>query len=80
MIDRALKVDWFQVIIDLNRSGYTTLAVAQAIGTAKSTVLGWKQGATPRWEDGECLLELWMTITKNCRDGIPVISRYDFRA
>lgn len=80
MIDRALKVDWFRIINDLNRGGYTTIAIAQAVGTAKSTVLGWKQGSTPRWEDGECLLGLWMTVTKSGRDGVPVISRYDFRA
>ena len=80
MRDRTLKIDWFRVIVDLERSGYSFTSIATVIDVARSTIIGWKQGAAPRWEDGECLLDLWMTVTKNGRDGLPVISRYDYRA
>lgn len=80
MSGRQTKVDWFRVIVDLERAGYSFTAISTVTGVARSTIIGWKQGAAPRWEDGECLLDLWMTVTKNGRDGFPVISRYDYRA
>lgn len=74
------KVDWFRVIIDVCRCGYTHSNIAMACGTAKSTVQGWKQGATPRWDEGEKLIALWCRVTDNGRETVHTVSRYSYRA
>lgn len=51
------KIDWFRLIVDLcHHHGYTHSTIAAAVGAPKSTVQGWKQGATPKYEDGERLI------------------------
>lgn len=66
------KIDWFRVIVDLcDLHGYTVLTIAVAVQAAKSTVQGWKQGAAPKYEDGERLLELWEMVTRESRETVP---------
>lgn len=66
------RVDWFAVLIDLNRKGLTTVGIAQTIGTPRSTVLGWKQGGEPNHADGERLVALWLRMTEQPRDRLPM--------
>lgn len=58
------RIDWFQVLVDLGRCGVPASSAAAAIGIPKSTVQGWKQGAEPKFTDGEKLLSLWAGITR----------------
>lgn len=74
------KVDWFRVIMDLCRKGYTHSTIAAAVGAPKSTVQGWKQGAAPKWEDGERLIDCWTQVTGKTRDELPIVGRFDWRA
>lgn len=74
------RIDWFWVIIDLERAGYSRTALAIAIDAKKSTVQGWKMGATPRYDDGDRLIELWCRVMGKDREGLPKRSRYDWRA
>jgi hypothetical protein len=74
-----LLVDWFRVIIDVCGEGHTHSTIAMACGTAKSTVQGWKQGATPRWEEGDALIDLWCQVVGKSRLDLPRSSPYDFR-
>lgn len=76
----APRVDWFQVIIGLERAGYSHSAISAAIGAPKSTVQGWKQGAEPKHSDGENVISLWCQVTGLKREQLPTIGRYDFRA
>lgn len=75
-----LRVNWFLVIVELCRRGYTHMTVAAAVGVPKSTVQGWKQGAEPRHSDGERMVMLWCQVTGLDRDSLPKVSRYDWRA
>jgi hypothetical protein len=75
-----LRVHWFRIITDLERSGYSQAAIGAAIGTPKSTMHGWKQGASPKYEDGYRLIALWSRVTGSSPQDIPRISKYDFRA
>ena len=75
LIDRDEKIHWFRVIIDLERSGYSHYAIGISVGSPKSTVQGWKQGSTPKFEDGERLIELWQTVTGNGRESVHRVKR-----
>jgi hypothetical protein len=80
-IDLDERVDWFRVIVELCHShGYTHASIAMACGSNKSTVQGWKQGATPRWEEGERLIDLWSQVTRNGRETVHVVRRHSHRA
>lgn len=69
------RIDWFRVLSDLGRGGVPVSSAAQAIGVPKSTVLGWKQGAEPKFSDGEKLLALWCWITGRTADDAPTLGR-----
>ncbi len=60
----AVKIDWFSVISDLERTGMTQREIADHIGVSKSTVNSWKQYNEPRYGSGAALLDLWAAKTK----------------
>ena len=66
-----MRVDWFQILVDLSRKGLTTRSMADAIHVPPSTLLGWKQGAEPKHADGERLVLLWIDMTGNAREVLP---------
>lgn len=69
------RIDWFQVLTDLSRAGVPVSAVAPAIRVPKSTILGWKQGAEPKFTDGEKLVALWAGITQRLATEVPRLGR-----
>ncbi|PTS84007.1 hypothetical protein DBR00_11545 [Pseudomonas sp. HMWF032] len=73
-----LRVDWFQVITGLSRAGYSPQSVADAIKVARSTLLGWKQGAEPRYSEGERLVAFWCQVTSHSRDQLPLVGVGDW--
>lgn len=75
-----LRIDWFQVITSLGRAGYSLSAVASAIRVPKGTLTGWKQGAEPRYSDGERLVQLWCQITGRDRTDLPTCRTADWWA
>ncbi len=75
------KIDWFRLIVELCGShGYTHSTIAAAVGAPKSTVQGWKQGATPKYEDGERLIDLWCQVTANGRETVHRVKRHSHLA
>ena len=75
-----VRVDWFRVIVDLERSGYRHVDMAAAVGAGKSTLVGWKSGSRPAYDEGERLVMLWCAVTKKGRDSVPKVDRYSYRA
>lgn len=73
-------VNWFRVLVDLERKGYGATATATAISVPKATLLGWKGGSRPGYEEGDRLLMLWGMVTGNSREMVPTISQFDWRA
>ena len=69
-----IRIDWFQVISDLGRRGFPSQLIADSIGVAKSTLLGWKQGAEPKHGDGEKLIAFWCRVMERQRDALPMVS------
>lgn len=56
------RVDWFRVLADLRYAGIDTKSVARMICVPAATVFGWKQGAEPKYADGERLIEFWLQV------------------
>lgn len=80
-IGRDEKIDWFRIIVELCHShSYTHSTIAAAVGAPKSTVQGWKQGSTPKYEDGERLIALWAQVTRNGRESVHRVKRYSHLA
>lgn len=75
-----VRVDWFRVIVDLERNGYRHVDMAAAVGAGKSTLVGWKAGSRPAYDEGERLVMLWCMVTKKGRDSVPKVERYSYRA
>lgn len=58
-IRRRPRVDWFRIIAELRRFGFSQKTIALNLGTSRSTVRNWAEGDSPRYEDGRALLMLW---------------------
>lgn len=68
-----LSIDWFQIITELTRQGFSSKAIADRIGVPKSTLLGWKQGSEPRYSEGQRLIEFWSEITGRQAHALPQV-------
>lgn len=75
-----VRVDWFRLITNLQRHGYTLSDIAAALGMARTTVHGWKSGAFPRYDDGDRLISLWSQVSGECRETVPRVDKYSYRA
>jgi len=75
-----LRVDWFKVITQLSRAGYSPHVVSDAIGVPRSTLIGWKQGAEPRYTEGERLVSLWCLSMDRDRSKLPMVAVGDWWA
>lgn len=53
-------------------------AIAESIGVARTTVIGWKQGAEPRHSEGDRLLTFWTNVTGRDRTAVPMVSINDW--
>ena len=58
MLMRVEVVDWWRVITDLEKAGWTHERIGRELGVHKSTVTAWKRGVEPRHSDGARLLDL----------------------
>lgn len=55
------RIDWWQMIEDLRRTGLSIEAIADAAKIPKSTLMGYRnQDAEPKHADGEQLKQLWL--------------------
>lgn len=75
-----VRVDWFQVINGILRAGYSIQSTAEAIKVPRSTLIGWKQGAEPRYTEGERLVSFWSQVTGRDRNSLPMVAVGDWWA
>lgn len=76
----ARSIDWFQVINEISRAGLPMQSIAESIGVARTTLIGWKQGAEPRHSEGDRLLTFWTKVTGHDRATVPMVSISDWWA
>lgn len=74
----GLRVDWFRLLNDLKREGYSHYAIAHFTKIPKSTLDGYKAGAEPRHCDGQTLIDCWAQVTG--QHELPMISPYSHTA
>lgn len=65
------KIDWFRLLSDISRQGYSLQVIADELDVVASTLIGWKKGASPRHHTGEALIEMWCRVTGKCRQELP---------
>lgn len=65
------KIDWFRILADLSRKGYSLQGIAEELDVVASTLVGWKKGASPRHHTGEALIEMWCCVTGRTRQDVP---------
>lgn len=65
------RVDWFRILDDLKRLGFSLYALEAQVAIPKSTLIGYRQGAEPKHLDGEKLIGFWCQVTANERELIP---------
>lgn len=67
------KTDWFRVLNDISKAGYSLQKIAYELDVAASTLIGWKQGAVPKHHTGEALIAIWIRTTGLAREQLPVV-------
>lgn len=75
-----LRVDWFHILDDLKRRGFSLYALEAQIAIPKSTLINYKQGSEPNHMTGERLIGFWCQAMGRSRELVPMISRHDWRA
>lgn len=73
MTERA--IDWFRIIADLQRAGFSLRDIHEHTDIPHPTLLAWGQGTEPRHSAGEKLLAFWAAATGNARDDAPLCDR-----
>lgn len=70
---RSPRIDWFMVIVDLERCGMSWRDVGKQMGMSKGWVEHLKNspGSSPRHDDGEALIELWCDATSKAHSEAP---------
>lgn len=67
------RVDWFRVLVDLDRAGCPMKRVCFLLELPPTTVSGWKNDhKEPRHGDGERLIRLWSEWLQRHRDDVPI--------
>lgn len=74
MTTTAHRVDWQQLITDLQRAGLKPHVIASQAGCGRTTIIAYHQyGNTPRHETGERLIGVWCATTGRLRADVPRI-------
>lgn len=67
----TLRVDWFRVLVDLDRLGFPLLDVSEQIEIPRTTMMGWQNGSEPSHAHGETLITFWSAATGKGREDLP---------
>lgn len=65
------RVDWFRILDDLKRQGFSLYALEATIAIPKSSLIRYKEGTEPSHQYGEKLIGFWCQVTGNERTEIP---------
>lgn len=69
------RVDWFRLLVELKRAGWSLRAMSAATSISKPVLVGLRNnGAEPKHKAGEALVELWCHVTGLTRDSLPMES------
>lgn len=66
-----VQVDWFRLICDMKRLGFSTRRIAIETAIPYGTIAGYKSGSEPKYSDGEILIEYYRAMTGKSLDQVP---------
>lgn len=67
-----LHVEWFRLLADLKRHGFSLRSVREQTGIPESTLRGYAIGSEPKHMDGEALIMFWCRATDRQREQLPL--------
>ena len=71
MMSPLPRIDWFRVLTDLDRRGYTLGIVGATLSIPYSTLYAWRAGGEPRHQEGEAIVGLWARVTQRHGADVP---------
>lgn len=74
------RVDWFMVLADLQRFGFSNVSVAHQVDVPRSSLATYKEGSEPSHAVGEKLIAFWCACTARTRDELPMTQRFERRS
>jgi len=67
------QVDWFVIIVALERREFNHRRIAETIGNSVGSIGFWKTGTSqPAHNSGEALISLWCSVSGLPRDQVPM--------
>ncbi|MGQ7937343.1 hypothetical protein [Paraburkholderia sp. D1E] len=70
------RIDWFRILEDVAREGYSLYEVAQFTTIPKNTLLGYRNnGIEPRHDVGDVLLKFWAQVKQADPASAPRVPR-----
>ena len=61
-----MPIDWFRVITDLNRAGFSLEQMAKEAGVTHPTIINWRDGRNaPMYEPAQRLLIVYHSVIKS---------------
>jgi len=70
------RIDWFRILDDVRREGFSLYEVAYYTSIPKSTLLGYKNaGHEPDHSTGDVILRFWSQVTLRNQGDAPRIPR-----
>lgn len=75
-----IRVNWFRILVQLKDEGYSLYSVSHFTEIPKSTLIGYKQGAEPRYYDGTRLLNFWAQATSKALADAPTFNPFSHKA
>lgn len=78
-LDIQARIDWFRVIVDLERKGWTPRRISDhpEVDIPRSTLVGWKLGnGRPKFEEGLRVILLWSEVCEKTAGDVPTYNPY----
>jgi len=77
-VTRNSRIDWFRVIVEIQRSGWSLDRIAFEMQRSKGSISNLKNipGTEPRFHDGMKLLGLWCDVTGKQHTDAPTTELY----
>lgn len=66
------RVDWFRILVQLQRAGHPLILVATSTGITEGALRGYLAGMEPAHWRGEALLLYWSEVTGKTKDSAPL--------
>lgn len=74
------RIDWFRILAQLKGEGYSLYMVSHFTEITKIKLIGYKNGAEPKYHDGVRLLNFWAQSMAKESAEAPTINPFSHKA